>query len=543
MKFENLVFDYLLEAVKDKQRFNIIFTKWKSEDPNLSEELAEFLFNEHLKRVNNLKVTNPNVITFLNRFDGDVVRYNKFAPNVNRENVLDIEKALNRLENFSLEQIKFLISEFVVVPGQEQEIITRIAAPDEDPTPKIVDQSKNLWYSKGPNLIIDEGDFRVYAIYDRQTSIDFGYYNGYISQQEPYKSQPHHSQWCTTRHRVGSNLYSGYRDRRTFYFVIDETKNPDVEPNVQISQYYLSALQHATDTGRGTNYKITTILNSGSDRDIKEEEIYTIYPKMRGHLNKIVRKEYDQKAETNQDTDVINLMTEMPGEFEYKRRSQTEKKIYIDRGKPLRKKESWLSTPKDLRRTYFDLTDNDQFPILERFSNEIIITILNDKDDKTSFLRRLKILNVNLSDILAKVFFNDYEVIAENIKNDNIKLVQSKKTKKYGLCNTETFEFLNFNGITYSSEYQKSIPKIMTDDNDNDYIVIAYSKSSTPDDKTFYSVFESNFVNKSKIPSYFLSKRSWDKLISDNKLIDDKAIVTNIETDLDVDTDIKEIDI
>lgn len=539
MKFENIVFDFLTEAVRDKQKFNIVFTRWKSEDPNLSEEIGELLFNEHLKRSASFKITNPNVVTFLNRFDGDIVKYNKFAPNVDRSNTLEIEKAMSKIENFTLEQIKFLVSEFIEIPGQEDtNTVVRIAEPNQEPTPKIIDESKKLWYSKGNNLIIDEGDFRVYAIYDRQTSIDFGYYEGYMSQQEPYKSQPYHTQWCTTRHNVNSNLYAGYRDRRTFYFAIDDTKNPDVEPNVQISQYYLSAIQYAEDTARGVNYKITTILNSGTDRDIKEEELYTIYPKLRGHLHKLVKKEYDQKSETNQDTDVINLMTEAPGEFEYKRRSHREKKTYIDRGKPLRKKESWLSTPKDMRRSYIDLTTDQN--IFERFSNEIILTILTDKDDKSSFVRRLNILNIKLSNLLSHFLKNDYEIYGENLKNDNIKLIQNKVSRKYGLYNVETFEFLNLGGVTYDCDYKKVEHKVMIDEEGNDYIVIIYSKSSGVDDKSFYSIYGNDKGSMKIIPSYFVSKRSWDQLIADGKLMDENDLVTKTEFDLDKDSDILE---
>ncbi len=137
MKFSNLIYKILEEEVKDKQRFNNLYNKWKSEDNNLSLELAEFLFNKHLERKNGLKPTNPSVLTFLNRYNGDTNKYEKFAPQVDRNNILDVEKSLQRIENFSLEQLKFLIGEFYDLPYQEnkeEETIKRIASKDQSPT-------------------------------------------------------------------------------------------------------------------------------------------------------------------------------------------------------------------------------------------------------------------------------------------------------------------------------------------------------------------------------------------------------------------------
>jgi hypothetical protein len=528
MKFNGILSDLLIEAVRDQQKFDRIFEIWKNQDQNLSLELAEFLFNEHLKRSSGFKVTNPNVRTFLNRFDGVVGNFNQFAPNIDRDDYQGLEKALSKIENFNLEQIKFLIGEFIDLPGQQfANVVTRIAAPNQDPNPQIIDNSKSLWYGKNENLIIDEGNFRVYKIDTRQKSIDFGYYEGYISQSEPYRSSgKSHMQWCTTRHRVDSNMYAGYRDRRTFYFIIDESKDPDIEKDININQYYLSALQYATDTARGIRFKLTSILNDGSDPDFSDSKLLSVYPKLSNHLDKIIKKDYNRSYEISNDDDVINWITEQPGEYEFKRRSNREKKEYVDRRKFLKKKDSWLSMDKPLRQTYINYTQGND--VLERFSDEIIQTILKDKDDKSRFMNRLKLLNFNLADILTHFFSNDYEVIMKNIKNEYIVLAMTKsQPRKYGIYDLNKKEFLEKDGNMYSPEYNDILHKFMIDQSGNNYTVRGHSKTNSIDNNSFFTIVDLFNENDKMAPAIFVSKQQWDQLINDGALIDDDEIVTS----------------
>ena len=55
------------------------------------------------------------------------------------------------------------------------------------------------------------------------------------------------------------------------YFIIDETKNPENNNNVNVAQYYLTALQYATDSGTG--YRMTSIMNDGTDPVFTKEEL------------------------------------------------------------------------------------------------------------------------------------------------------------------------------------------------------------------------------------------------------------------------------
>lgn len=497
------MFDFLVEEIKNKNLFNRMYEKWKIQKPDLNPQLAEFLFEKFTSlESNRFVITNPNIKTFLNRFDGSIGEYPKFDATKVRE-----------IQYYNYDQILFLVGEFFDLPQGLDDVNTNIiAGKDEEPNPKIIDASKNLWYSKNDFLIVDEDGFRVYQIPNRQASINFGYYEGFMSESEPYKSSGRsHMQWCTTRHVVNRNLWSGYRDRRTFYFVIDESKNPDVEQNLDVNQYYLSALQYSTDSGV-SKFRITSILNNGSDPIFNEDGVYNVYPKLRGQLDKIVPVKYDPVAESGEDTDVVNMINEQPGyRYQFSIMSKRHKKAYIDRHKTITKGESWLSMDEDLKKTYIDFTEKTT--VFERFSTFDLINTISKKDSEINSLnRRLKILGLSIGTIIDELMKNNYRVRRTSTDNPDIRVYESKSDGLCGIYHSKK-GWLDKDGVSYEPTYKEIGSDIFTDIDGIDHFVEIF-KSTNGNDK-FYCLYST--VHKQN-EAHIASQQMWEKLLSDNEV-------------------------
>lgn len=524
MKINDILYDILLEEFANKKILRACMLKWYGENPTNEQSFeADNLLTKfyELKTGNKLKTTDAEVITFLNNFpDFDVSN----IPNATM---------------YSLQQMKLLIGEFYELDGNEDNTTNTIPeilrGKDLPKTPERIAASKSLWYENNQYTIINEDGFRVYSIPDRQTSINFGYYEGEMSRTPPYSEQPNHMQWCTTREITSSNLYSSYRDRRTFYFVIDESKNPEVEPNVQISQYYLSALQYSTDSP--TNFRVTSILNNGSDPVFTEEQLYAIYPKLRGHIDKIKKVEYDYAAELGESANILDRITENEGQYEFARMSWRLKKAYIDSGKPIRKEKSWMSMQDGLKTSYIDLTQSNN--VFERFKKELYFAIKKDKKWLTSLERRLSILGYKgLSELVAEINKDTYDLVRVSQNSNDVVLYRTKlKPSKYGIWNSKKNDWYEKNGITYNDVYTDPSTNVFTSSKDNKrYLVQIFNESGGPSNSSFVILYPT--VKEEKARGFFMTYNTFLDLKENERLY--KEGQTDVDTDVEKHSDIKE---
>jgi len=519
MNFKDIITDIISEEFQNKKLLNLMLTKWYG--PETTEEQkqeGEFLVVKFFELKNRFTTKLPEVITFLNK-------YENFDPTKIKE-----------ITNFTLPQIKFIVGEFFDLPNQRDtsdlpEILTgkRLTITNER-----VDESKKLWYSRNSRLIIESDGFRVYKINNRQDSIAFGFYQGTMARSKYFENEPYHMQWCTTRENEDNNLYGGYRNRRTFYFVIDESKNPEKINNPQISQYYLSALQYATDSP--TSYRLTSILNDGSDPVVNENEIYKIYPQLKDQLDKIVKEEYSQEelGEVTDELDLVDERINNPNAFF--RVSGNLKKRYIDSGKSITTSKSWQSMSDPLKTAYIDLTV--QRTVFERFSTfDLIQDIKKRPTEVKSIDRRLKILGydngfgVLITKMMQTKFIQDEKV---SITNNNISLFKDRVSNSYGLFNKELGDWINVNGLTYTPERKKIKSYLISPRKTSRFTVDVYSKSSNEGDDTFYVI--TPLMGDVKL-GYFMSRQKWISFIEEygvnTKAPDrDDAFIPNDEFDI-----------
>ena len=527
MEFKNLLQELILEDFKDKAMLQTQTLKWFGENPSEQDKaLCEFLLEKffEIKKNNKLKPVLANGKTlwptetknFLLHFNGEHGT-TKFPRD---------PQILNKVSSYPLKEIKFLVGEFFELPtgdGAGQGAIDPIYNPlfkinDSSKKDEKVEASKNLWFSNTSNCIVNEDGFRVYFIPDVRVSKNYGYYDEYLVKNPPYSQQSrNYSQWCVTYE--SGNMFNGYRNRRTFYYVIDESKSPDVEPIIDgKSEYYISALQFATDADSSkTNFKITSINNTGVDPDKTPEQLYEIYPKLRGHLDKIVKVEQDTLKENATDAvngvvDPVNLINESPGPHEFARQPLELKRRYIDSGRHLTKGVSWEHTPADLKRVYTNLTTTTNY--FERFGSvSIFMEVKKNKTDFDSLENRLDVLGIGIAKFNERIMESSYHAEFTSIDRPYIKLLRSRFGSFYGgLYNFNEGEFVKFRDVTLEGEYNSVSTKTYKTDTES-ILVQIYSPRGTSDatKESIISVLPTSKIGQKSV--HFISYDKYQELM------------------------------
>ena len=492
MKFNEIITNVIYEEIKNKKLFNALMDKWKMEKPNLSPDEVETLITTFQRIQNGLKPEKPQVFSFLNRFDGQYGSQ-KFDPT----NLKDITK-------YGYKEISFLTGEYT----DDEENVGGDAFADRDtkPTPEKIEASKQLWEGE-ENLIINVEGFRVYDIKDQKMSVKYGYYAETINRSHPGSNSP----WCVTwRNDQGrTNMWGSYRNNRSFYFIIDESRNPS-------DKYYLSALQR--DTEVRTGFRLTSVRNDG-DQVLEWSEILDVYPKLTDYKDLIKPKPYTQ--DELEEKNAVGQVTEREGSpYEFKRVDRNLKRAYINNLGSLKKPESWRSMNDKLRALYIlTTTSNDA---KDKFSNFDFLNEIRKVGSEFTLLdNRLKQLDKGgVGYIYDHLMSTEFKVARVSADNNKIRLYESKINGKSGLYNTRTTNWVQMNGMTYEPLYELIDTDLFFDEEGETYVVETFSKSMQPSNDSFYSVYLVSDSNP-EFNSHFLSSTAWEKLKSNLKSEDE----------------------
>jgi hypothetical protein len=492
MKFNEIITNVIYEEIKNKKLFNALMDKWKMEKPNLSPDEVETLITTFQRIQNGLKPEKPQVFSFLNRFDGQYGSQ-KFDPT----NLKDITK-------YGYKEISFLTGEYT----DDEENVGGDAFADRDtkPTPEKIEASKQLWEGE-ENLIINVEGFRVYDIKDQKMSVKYGYYAETINRSHPGSNSP----WCVTwRNDQGKiNMWGSYRNNRSFYFIIDESRNPS-------DKYYLSVLQR--DTEVRTGFRLTSVRNDG-DQVLEWSEILNIYPKLTDYKDLIGPKPYTQ--DELEEKNAVGQVTEREGSpYEFKRVDRNLKRAYINNLGSLKKPESWRSMNDKLRALYIlTTTSNDA---KDKFSNFDFLNEIRKVGSEFTLLdNRLKQLDKGgVGYIYDHLMSTEFKVARVSADNNKIRLYESKINGKSGLYNTRTTNWVQMNGMTYEPLYELIDTDLFFDEEGETYVVETFSKSMQPSNDSFYSVYLVSDSNP-EFNSHFLSSTAWEKLKSNLKSEDE----------------------
>lgn len=503
MKLKDTITDLLVEEVS-KKVLVAITKQWFGDEPTEEQrEIATKYATEFFKRktqLGQMKPEHPLIRIFTNRFDGEA-GFEKY------------EGTLTDIFSYTLKQMKFILSGLGAVEDEEDlgnpnphiPNIIQVSNPKKI-TNEMVEESKKLWYSKTPDLIIDDDGLRVYSINSQQKAISYGFYQ---NEAQNIQNQSRY-QWCVTQSAISRNYWTNYRDTHelTFYFVIDESKNPEAD------KHFLGALQ--VDPTSTSGYRLTSILNDG-DNPITKDNLIRIYPKLSGHFDKLEAIPYDAGKELIDKENKINLINENPGhQYEFKRQTPAVMSSYIvDNRRPLSRRESWQVLSKELKRSYMILTETNT--VIERFGPEIYDEITKTpKDFKMldSLLKTRVGIERGALHIGDHIMSTEYEIAKTSDKDDNVVLYVSRTTGKYGFYDLSKSQWVNSGGKTYNCEYGRIGTNMRVDLNGETWIYESYGKGG---EEEFYVLFSMTTLSTNKnLPSLFYSKSRWDEMLKDN---------------------------
>lgn len=493
IKFTDVIFDTLTEEVKNKKLFNTLMNNWRTENPAITDEEGEEMLNIFSRIKDNLRPDLPQVYTFLNRFDGEH-GHSKFDEN----NLKDITK-------YTYRQIKFLTDEYSTNPTERAQDV--FAGESTAPTPERVEASKNLWFGKD-NLLFEKDGLRVYDIKNQQMSVRYGYWYHVVyknAKENIDSSQRYNDPWCVTwRPDMGrTNMWGTYRPTRSFYFVIDDNKP-------QTDKYYISAVQRVPQEHVG--FIINSIFNE-EDKRVTWNEIERIYPQLVGQRDLFKEREYSREELTFQD--VVGQITERPGsQYEFKRVEKQLKKAYLDNGGVLTKSESWKAMDTSLRNLYILYPQMNQYNVKQRFGNFEFVNEIRKVGNEYKLLDntlKQKGIKDGVGFIFDFLMGSEFKVARVSIDNKNIRLYESKSSGKSGLYDIRKNDWVELDGVRYEPLFHEIDTDIYNDEEGNTYVVEIFSKSATPEDSSFYSVYEIGEANPD-LDSHFMSSRKWREL-------------------------------
>jgi hypothetical protein len=570
MNIRDLVYDILVEEVKNKKQFSFLLKKWYGETPTTdqikrAEENLELFFDKQ----KGFTINNPAVATFLHRWDashGLGIKVPDLDENgVQKKNLEN--QPMFKLVPFNIDDIRdpgrFTIEQLEDFLDEFRDATLNNNEDDEfkgnklDSTPERVKASQKLWLSEQNTSVSGEG-FKVHYVSDARESIKYGYF------QQEMARKYQGLQWCVTGRNTSdsrSNLWGSYRPKRTFWFVIDESKNPTEVTDSNVYKYYLCALQYCeNDTdhrgNRYTGFKMTSMLNDG-DNPKTWDEVIRIYPQLTEHRDLFKYEDFDESELV--DKDVVNRLNETPGhKLEFAMARRDVKKAYIERGSIISTANSWRRMDTPLRNLYI-LTTTARDAIDKYQSYELLNEIKKTGNEFKLLDNTLKslgsrldqygqVVNQRLGDagvgfLFQHLMSNEFEVARTSIDNVNLVLYKSKKTGKHGLYYNDKASWVKMDGMIFEPNYIEFVTEMYVDDQDKMYIVETYTTGGEPDNTSLYCVYP---VNENEyVSGHFITSSKFEllknKIHPKNEEDSDDDSIKISDFNPETDADIKEM--
>lgn len=606
MKIRDLVYDVLTEEVKNKRQFSFLLKKWYGDNPT-PEQIKEAEDNLALffDKKDGFTIKNPAVYSFLLRWNGKHgkgVLAHKMDDqgnpmfDVNRNVITTLVpfkiEDIKDPGRFTLEQFQDFVDEFKegdLTPQDDEFADDNLRA-----TNKKIQASKKLWMSS-IDAEVDQEGFKVKFIPNAAVAVKYGFYQQALVQKLLGGRAGLDKQWCVTGRNTGpgdsrSNLWENYRSpktsdtripRRTFWFIYDESKNPEVESDPNVHKFHLCALQYCVndDYDRYTGFKMTNLFNDGDDR-YTWNQIVEKYPQLAEFQEQFSRYvEFDESELLNKAGNLRINETE-GSQYDFAAQPRSVKKTYINGNGTLKTERSWRSMDAKLRSLYIITTEAGN--AVDKFQSEELIKAIKKVPNELSLLdNHLKsvgerinpntnrVADQNLSDLGIGVIYKtiitrNYRVAKTSIDNKKIQLIESKE-KKYdgeGLCGLYHFgydDWMIVDGIKYSSEYYSDDQGVYSDDEGQTYLVTTYIHvdSKQEDDKSLYTIIKTTVKDvesaedladlaeaDDEVLCHFITAKQFNALkqrIHEKADGDDEDYIRISNIDPETDVDIKEV--
>jgi|14BtaG_2_1085337.scaffolds.fasta_scaffold18974_1 hypothetical protein len=520
MDFKSIMYDLIVEEVKNKKLLNALHKKWNSQDNSVTPEVTEFIFTRFMGGTNNeglrvkplkdelTSLKKPEIVSFLQKYNGENGR-DKFIPS-----------KLKDVRSYTFPQIKNLFAQFGISVGIKKDV--RFF---EDPSVIKNDRagiSEKLWNGDKFKIYDDGNGFRVYQPKTQRDAISFGFYQKEVAQENFTSS----NKWCVTNYKddTMSNLWQSYRDRnpssRTFYFVIDETKPKD-------NQFHISALQVLSQPENGfpyritnasnTNYDMLVSLNDPQNQDKSLQHIYT-QTLSQELLEKLESVPFDEEKEmdlkvSNLETLLRRIKEDASSPYDFVIQDPEVKRAYMQRpGNFLETIRSFNSlTDSDLR-LYFEIQLDARNPseVFKDYETFVYLLKKRGKSVGDYIVSKLKDAGSSVGEIVTGLMLSTFNTDFVSKQDEDIKVVKDNNSTKVGIFDAKKGGWLKFNNITYTPDYyevtseqgygvfdfnkdkdgEDNSPETNSDDLPPQYLLGVYSISKSMDDNTNFYVLD-----------------------------------------------------
>ncbi len=320
--------------------------KWKEENPGLTDQGMNDAIDFFNRRKNGMiEYMPPGTINpYTNRRH---VNQPEISAMVNTfpelRSILSDHSKIRDIQNYTWEHIEYYMDR-ISTQNANLEIETTI----EGDTPELQKASAYRIWENSNHKIIDENGLIVIKVQSKPESIALGYLQ-HIINKELSKKGHYSNNWCITHGaNEGTNMYYDYRNRRSYYFVMDKTR--DVK-----DIYYLSVLQPIKAGHREYPYVVTSRNNVGERHGLEWREVLEIWPALQGKENLI--KYFDVTPKESDDIQINSInfrehSAEHPNPYDFAIQSRVIQLRYIDSNRYINNKRCFdvLSIPD--RKTY-----------------------------------------------------------------------------------------------------------------------------------------------------------------------------------------------
>lgn len=419
--------------------FEVQKTLWRQEIPGIEEGALESgiqFFNRVKTGLQPISAeqgrrNQPEVLAASLRFEHS--EYPDFYGNLSGKKISDTFKDVNKLRDikyYTWEVIEFLMDRF-----SEAEARENFDFSIEGDTPDIRMQSALAKWNKNQNKIIDENGLIVFRAQSKDEARLLGLIQSILVGQ--YGGAP----WCACRLGEDS-MYNNYRNRRSYYFVMDKNKD-------QSDKYFISVLQPIDKNSSSYSYEgpyVITPRPNGDQTGKSWEDVVSIYPGLRGKENLIVFFGETNKEKVDKSLSHINFnKNDQRNYFGYQTpQLQFE---WIDSNRLINDPEAFLLLRKEHQTEYVRRVSLEDYKNRFKSNNSqkpfAMLDVLSKNDAKTLH-QRMKEIRIpdGIFAIKAAILRIQYDNSFVDIDNPNIMLFQDKLRKG-------VFGVLNLNELSW----------------------------------------------------------------------------------------------
>lgn len=455
--------------------------RWKEESPGLADGDMNGAIESFNNRKNNLRplsdnpeVRNmPEILSLKQRFP-------EFPAN-------DIQK-LKDIQSYTWQQIEFFLDRF-----SEADAMEALDWNITGDTPEERKQSAENKWKKTYNKIFDENGLTVHRIDAKDEAIALGKLQQILCAK--YGGQI----WCVTYAPgdVGNNLYSSYRTRRSFYFIMD--KNRKENDNHYISS--IGVVDPSTSNYRNELNYVITPRENGDNVGLQWADLVKVWPGLANSQNIFKYFGPTLKEKTDVTLDRITFRAGDPNDFAVQ--SPRIQKIWIDSNRTINEPRAFLTMNEGLQHEYVARATLDDYK--NRFkSNDTakpfaMLDALSKGDlrflDQIVLKTQLKIAD-GIYAIKANVLKTNYKVSYSDAQNKNIMMFSSRYNNNiFGVM-----DLSNLKWIKPISYLQGKATTLIDRASRKLYILRRYSSDDGSD--YFYWLFNQKDLTDKNSPTY-----------------------------------------